>query len=113
MGRAAATAAGLGAGAAAAVTIGGLAVGLAIGTALRLAFGTARAVRAEEAAAEGVVALRQVRQDTEAQLGRALTTPERRKMFAAYEAQLVQLGFTQKPNGQWERKRGALERLLG
>jgi len=60
-----------------------------------------------------VLALRQIRQQTEASLGRALTAAERTKMFKAYEANLVELGFTQRPNGQWERKRSTIERLLG
>lgn len=94
------------------VVIGGLAAGAAIGTALRLLFGEAKAVRAEEAAVQGALALRQTRADLEAQLGRALTAAERRKLFDAYEAQLQRLGFTRK-NGGWERKRSGLERLLG
>mgnify|MGYP003389967185 CR=1 FL=1 len=94
------------------VVIGGLAVGAAIGTALRHLFGEARAVRAEETAVQGVLALRQTRQDTEAALGRALTAAERRKMFDAYEAHLRALGFTRTGTG-WHRTRTGLEKLLG
>jgi len=79
---------------------------------LRKLFGEARAVRAEEAAVDGALALRETRADLEEELGRALTTAERQKLFKAYEASLVELGFTRK-NGGWERKRSTLERFLG
>lgn len=97
----------------AAVVIGGLAAGAAIGIALRHFFGEARAIRAEEAAVQGALALRETRADLEAELGRSLTADERKKLFAALEANLVRLGFTRNAVGQWERKRGAVERLLG
>ncbi len=93
--------------------IGGFAVGVAIGTALRRAFGEARAVRAEEAATEGALVLRRARAALEDELGRSLTQPEVQKMFMAYTAQLVQLGFTQDARGQWRRERSAIERILG
>lgn len=86
---------------------------MAIGTALRHYFGEARAVRAEEAAAQGGIALMHTRQDLEAELGRALTPAESKKLFQAYEAQLAELGFTKDANGQWRRTRSAIERLLG
>ncbi|MGH2374809.1 MAG: hypothetical protein ACRDIC_15255 [bacterium] len=95
------------------MVIGGLAAGLAIGTALRHYFGTARAVRAEETAVQGALALRETRADLEAELGRALTAAEGKKLFQALESNLVRLGFTRNAVGQWERKRGAIERLLG
>jgi len=95
------------------VVIGGLAVGAAIGTALRKIFGEARAVRAEEAAVEGALVLRRARAALEDELGRALTQPEVKKMFNAYAANLMQLGFVQDTNGQWYRPRSAVERLLG
>lgn len=95
------------------MVIGGLAVGAAIGTGLRHFFGEAKAVRAEEAAVEGALVLRQVRADTETQLGRRLTAAETKKLFRAYEANLVALGFSQQANGQWARTRSAVERLLG
>jgi len=88
-------------------------VGVAIGTALRKIFGEARAVRAEEAAVEGALVLRRARAALEAELGRRLTQPEVKKMFNAYAAQLVQLGFTQDARGQWKRERSAVERFLG
>jgi len=94
------------------VVIGGLAAGAAIGTGLRLAFGEARAVRAEEAGVAGALALRETRANLEEELGRALTATERRQLFDAFEAHLRALGFTRK-NGGWERKRSTLERLLG
>jgi len=97
----------------AAVVIGGLAVGAALGTALRKVFGEARAIRAEEAAVEGALVLRRARAALEDELGRPLTQPEVRKMFAAYEANLVRLGFEQDANGQWRRTRTSIERLLG
>ena len=97
----------------AAVVIGGLAVGAAIGYGLRKAFGEARAVRAEEAAVEGALVLRQIRERYEAEKGRKVTAAEAKKMFASYAANLEELGFTQDDNGQWRRERGALERLLG
>lgn len=97
----------------AAVVIGGLAVGAAIGYGLRQAFGEARAVRAEEALTEGQNVLRQVRRDTEAELGRKVTAAEARKMYDAFEANLPGLGFVQKPNGQWHRPRSAVERFFG
>lgn len=105
--------AGAGAGTVAAVVIGGFAVGLAIGTALRKLFGTARAVRAEEAAVEGALVLRRARAALEAKLGRSVSSLEARQMFEAYEAQLVKLGFTQDARGQWRRERTAVERFLG
>jgi len=95
------------------VVIGGLAVGAAIGTALRKIFGEARAVRAEEAAVEGALVLRRARAALEDELGRSLTQPEVKKMFNAYTANLMQLGFVQDTNGQWYRPRSAVERLLG
>jgi hypothetical protein len=95
------------------VVIGGLAVGVAIGTALRKVFGTARAIRAEEAAVEGALILRRAREALEDELGRPLTQPEVKQMFGAYTANLVQLGFEQQANGQWYRPRSAIERLLG
>ena len=97
----------------AAVVIGGLAVGAAIGTGLRKLFGEARAVRAEEAAVQGALILREVRERYEDEVGRPVTPAEAKKMFQSYAANLVQLGFTQQANGQWERKRSGLERLLG
>lgn len=109
-----ATAAGAGAAATAAVVIGGLAAGALIGTLLRRQFGTARAVRAETVAVEGALALRRARSELEAELGRRLTAAETRKLFGAYEAQLVELGFQQNPTtGQWSRPRSAIERILG
>jgi len=102
----------VGGAAVAGVVIGGLAIGLAIGTALRKLFGAARAVRAEEAAVEGALVLRKARAKVEQQLGRGLTQLEAQKMFAAYEANLVKLGFTQDANGQWRRERSAIERFL-
>lgn len=97
----------------AAVVIGGLAVGAAIGTGLRKLFGEARAVRAEEAAVQGAIVLRQVREAYEAEVGRPVTQAEAKKMFNAYAANLMQLGFTQDARGQWRRERSALERFLG
>lgn len=96
-----------------AVVIGGLAVGALIGTALRQAFGTARAVRAEEAAAAGGLALHRVRVAIEARTGRPISAPASKALFQEYEAQLRQLGFTQDARGQWRRERSALERFLG
>lgn len=95
------------------MVIGGLAAGVAIGTALRRLFGEARAVRAEEAASQGAIALRETRADLEDQLGRRLTRTETRKLFDAYTAQLVQLGFKQNAQGMWHRPRSGIERLLG
>lgn len=95
------------------VVIGGLAVGLLIGTGLRKLFGTARAVRAEEAAVQGALVLRNTRAQLEDQLGRPLNQAETRAMFSEYAAQLEDLGFVQKPNGQWHRPRTFTERLLG
>lgn len=95
------------------VVIGGLAIGAAIGTGLRKLFGEARAVRAEEAAVEGAIFLRNARAKTEAALGRSLTQPEVRKMFDAYAAHLMSLGFVQQANGQWHRPRSRIERILG
>ena len=95
------------------MVIGGLAVGVAIGTALRKLFGTARVVRAEEAAVEGALVLRRARAALEADLGRAVTPTEARQMFEAYEAQLERLGFEQQANGQWVRTPSSIERLLG
>lgn len=105
--------AGAGAGAVAGVVIGGLAVGVLIGTALRKAFGTARAVRAEEAAVAGALTLRNTRAQLEAQLGRPLNQTEARALFNEYAAQLVELGFQQDAKGQWFRPRSTLERILG
>jgi hypothetical protein len=93
--------------------IAGLAVGVAIGTGLRKLFGEARAIRAEEAAVEGALLLRRARAKVEQELGRSVTPAEAKKMFAAYEANLVLLGFEQDDNGQWHRPRSAVERLLG
>jgi len=104
---------GASAAAVAGVVIGGLAVGAAIGTALRLAFGTARAVRAETAAVDANLALRRTRAEVEAQLGRKVTQAEARAMFDAAAVHLQQLGFEQKANEQWHRPRSAVERLLG
>ena len=110
---AAGTVAGAGAAAVAGVVIGGLAVGLLIGTGLRKLFGTAKAVRAEEAAVQGALVLRQTRAQLEAQLGRPLRAPETRALFAEYAGQLQRLGFQQDANGMWFRPRGAVERFLG
>lgn len=107
------TVAGASAAAVAGVVIGGLAVGLLIGTGLRKAFGEAKAVRAEEAAVQGALVLRQTRAQLEAQLGRKLKPTETKALFSEYTRQLQQLGFTQDDNGQWIRKRSALERLFG
>jgi hypothetical protein len=57
--------------------------------------------------------LRDLRRDTEAQLGRKLTQPEVAKMWKATEANFRMLGFKQQANGQWYRPRSAVERLLG
>jgi len=111
--RAAAGLGAAGAGTIALVVIGGFAAGALLGTLLRRQFGTAKAVRAEEAAVAGALALRETRADVEQELGRALTTAERQKLFRAYEANLQELGFTKNRVGQWERQRGAIERLLG
>jgi hypothetical protein len=54
-----------------------------------------------------------VRAHAEQQLGRHLTQPEVKKLFRAYEANLVELGFEQQDNGQWVRTRSSIERLLG
>jgi len=105
--------AGAGAAATAAVVIGGLAVGALIGTGLRLAFGTARAVRAEEAAVEANLAVRRARGEVEQRLGRKVNAAEARAMFDAAAAHLQELGFVQQANGQWHRPRSAVERLLG
>jgi acyl-CoA synthetase (NDP forming) len=95
------------------VVIAGLAIGAAIGTALRKLFGEARAVRAEEAAVEGALVLRKARAALEAHTGRPVTQAEARKLFDAYAANLMQLGFTQDANGQWRRQRSTIERILG
>lgn len=95
------------------VVIAGLAIGAAIGTALRKLFGEARAVRAEEAAVEGALILRKARAKIEAETGRAITQAEARKLFDAYAANLMQLGFTQDSRGQWRRERTTIERVLG
>ena len=95
------------------VVIGGLAIGALIGTGLRLSFGEARAVRAEEAAVQGALVLRDARRQVEAKTGRPISAPAAKAMFEEYELQLSQLGFTQDANGQWRRERGAVERLLG
>ena len=42
-----------------------------------------------------------------------MTQAEAKKMFDAYAANLMQLGFTQDARGQWRRERSAIERLLG
>jgi len=97
----------------AAVVIGGLAAGALIGTLLRRQFGEARAVRAEEAGVQSALVARQVREQLQEQLGRPLTAAERKKLFAAHEAQLAALGFQQDAGGRWSRPRGAIERLLG
>lgn len=112
-GAGAAGAAGASAAAVAGVVIGGLAAGALIGTGLRLAFGEARAVRAEEAAVEGALVLRRTRAQLEQQLGRRLTSAESRKLSAAYLAQLEELGFRQDTQGRWHRPRSAIERFLG
>jgi hypothetical protein len=93
--------------------IGGLAAGLIIGTALRHFFGEARAVRAEEAADAGARALLETRRSLESQLQRKLTRAEATKLFNAYQANLIQLGFQQDAGGRWSRKRSGLEKLLG
>lgn len=95
------------------VVIAGLAIGVAIGTGLRKAFGTARAVRAEEAAVEGALILRRARAAVEKEQGRPVTAVQARQMFDAYTVQLQDLGFEQDENGQWYRPRSAVERLLG
>lgn len=95
------------------VVIGGLAVGAIIGTLLRKAFGTARAVRAEEAAVEGAIALREERAALESRLGRKLTQPEVKKLFDVYVTKLQGLGFVQDAKGMWHRPRSFTERLLG
>lgn len=95
------------------MVIAGLAVGAAIGTALRKLFGEARAVRAEEAAVEGALLLRKARAKVEAELGRAVTPTEARKLFDAYAENLRRLGFTQDARGQWRRERTRIERVLG
>ena len=105
--------AGAGAGAIAGVVIGGLAVGLLIGTGLRKLFGTAKAVRAEEAAVKGALVLRDTRAQLEAQLGRKLNATESRALFDEYAAQLPRLGFVQDARGMWHRPRSFTERLLG
>jgi hypothetical protein len=97
----------------AAVVIGGLAAGVLIGTLLRRAFGEARAVRAEEAADRAAAALLEARRTLETRLGRRLTRGEAQKLFRAYEANLVQLGFSQDAAGRWSRKRSGLETFLG
>ena len=95
------------------VVIAGLAIGAAIGTGLRLAFGEARAVRAEEAATQAALILREQRAILEQQLGRAVNRTEAKKMFAALEANLEDLGFEQNENGMWFRPRSTVEKLLG
>lgn len=95
------------------VVIAGLAIGVAIGTALRKLFGEARAVRAEEAAVEGALVLRKARAAVEAELGRPVNQAEARKLFDAYAANLIKLGFTQDARGQWRRERTRVERFLG
>lgn len=104
---------GASAAAVAGVVIGGLAVGALIGTGLRLAFGEARAVRAEEAQDEAVRQLHTARRQLEARTGRAVTRQEAGQMWQAVEAHLASLGFVQKDDGSWHRPRSALERLLG
>ncbi len=93
--------------------IAGLAIGAAIGTALRKIFGEARAVRAEEAAVQGALVLRDVRRQVEAKTGRPISREAAKAMFQEYEDQLLELGFEQQPNGQWYRPRSAVEKLLG
>lgn len=105
--------AGAGAGAIAGVVIGGLAVGVLIGTGLRKLFGTAKAVRAEEAAVQGALALRNTRTQLEQQLGRKLNATETKALHQEYVAQLVNLGFVQNPQGMWHRPRSTIERILG
>lgn len=105
--------AGAGAGAIAGVVIGGLAVGLLIGTGLRKLFGTAKAVRAEEAAVQGALVLRNTRAQLEAQLGRKLNATEAKALFQEYTQQLRGLGFIQDAQGMWYRPRSFTERLLG
>jgi len=95
------------------VVIAGLAIGAAIGTALRKLFGEARAVRAEEAAVEGALVLRKARAAVEAEQRKPVTQAQARQLFAAYEAQLQELGFTQDARGQWRRERTSIERALG
>lgn len=104
---------GASAAAVAGVVIGGLAVGALIGTGLRLAFGEARAVRAEEAAVEANLQLRRARAEVEDSLGRKVTQAEARAMFNAAEAHLRSLGFEKNSSGQYHRPRSAVERLLG
>jgi len=111
--RAAAGIGAAGAGTIALVVIGGLAAGALIGTLLRKRFGTAKAIRAEEAAAQGALAVREARRQLEDELGRALTTAERKKLFGAYEANLEELGFEQNEVGMWFRPRSGVERFLG
>jgi hypothetical protein len=79
---------------------------------LRKAFGEAKAIRAEEAQVEGALQLRKARAKLEA-AGHTVTRADLRKMFAAYEAHLMSLGFVQKENGQWHRPRSAVERFFG
>lgn len=80
---------------------------------MRRVWGEGRAVAAEETAAEGALILRKARAAVEQEKGRPVTQAEAQKMFRAYEAQLVLLGFDRKPNGMWYRPRTAVERLLG
>lgn len=112
-GASAAAAGGASAAAVAGVAIAGLAIGAAIGTGLRLAFGEARAVRAEVAQEEVNRQIRAARAEVEAATGRKVTATEARQIFNAAIVHLQRLGFEQKPNGQWHRPRSAVERLLG
>jgi tRNA C32,U32 (ribose-2'-O)-methylase TrmJ len=56
---------------------------------------------------------RAARDAIEQQTGKPITAAQAKKVFQTVEDALRSLGFTQKANGQWERKRSALERLLG
>jgi len=94
--------------------IGGLAIGAAIGTGLRKLFGEAKAVRAEEAAAEGGILLMHIRQQFEQEKGRPMTAAETKKLFNTYEQGLAELGFEQQPGTRaWFRPRSAIETFLG
>lgn len=70
-------------------------------------------MRAEEAAVQGALVLRDVRAQVEGRTGRPISQPAARAMFEEYENQLRALGFQQQSNGQWFRPRSALERILG
>ena len=96
-----------------AIGAGLAAIGAGIGTALRKLFGEARAVRGEEAAVEGALILRKARAAIEAETGRPVTQAQARQLLDAYEANLMQLGFTQDARGQWRRERTTIERILG